>query len=57
MPEANDLPELARTVALLADAVAQYLDGSMSQQDAAANLHALNADAQRIWRALEGPGS
>lgn len=48
----NDVRELARIVALLADATAQYLDGSMDKRDAAANLHGLNSQAAGIARRL-----
>lgn len=51
MSENTNLHELAHTVALMADLLAQYLDGTMSKVDAAANLHGLNARASAVWHA------
>lgn len=46
----EEIAALARTLALTDDALAQFLDGRMSQRDAAGNLHNLNAQAASVFR-------
>jgi hypothetical protein len=46
----EQIASLAQTTALLADAVAQQLAGSMTTRDAVANLQTLNARAGSVMR-------
>lgn len=49
-----DVADLARILALTADAIAQNLDGTMDDRTAAGHLHGLNNQASALMRKLGG---